>query len=65
MPDDINRDSSKIVHPNDSSSKSDDIPASEQSDLAAINRNLVERIQQAETPEEILEYLKLRDYVQN
>ncbi len=36
-----------------------------QSDLNAINENLTERIKQAETPQEIMEYLKLKDYVQN
>jgi hypothetical protein len=63
MAEDSEQDKSEIIHQSDSSGSS--IQSSEQSDLIAINKNLTERIKQAKTPKEILEYLKLKDYVQN
>lgn len=54
-------DTSGIVHQSDSSGSS--IQPSERSDLVAINKNLTERIEQAQNPEEIKELLKLRDIV--
>jgi hypothetical protein len=57
------QDPSKIIRQSSSSDSS--IQPSEQSDLLAINEYLTERIKSAKTPEEIREYLTLRDYVQS